>query len=60
MDLRVFKVGLSGSLNAFFFSSRWSYFTKTCHGKEEGGTSTLGECSIMKSCMLCSGRMNCS
>ena len=41
-DLRVSRVGPGGSLNAFFFlliglfSSHWSYFTKTCHGKEEG------------------------
>ncbi|QCE14245.1 hypothetical protein DEO72_LG11g1244 [Vigna unguiculata] len=29
------------------FSSHQSYFTNTCHGKEEGGTSTLGERSAM-------------
>lgn len=36
-DLRVSRVGPGGSLNAFFFSSHRSYFTKTCQGKEEGG-----------------------
>ncbi|KAK9158334.1 hypothetical protein Scep_004908 [Stephania cephalantha] len=35
-----------------------SYFTKTCHGKEEGGTSTLGQHSTIGSCLLCSRRMN--
>ncbi|CAN4125271.1 unnamed protein product [Withania somnifera] len=57
-DLRVSRVGPGGSLNAFFFSSHRSYFTKTCQGKEEGGTSTLGERSTTESCMLRSGRMN--
>ena len=36
-DLRVSRVGPGGPLNAFFFSSHRSSFTKTCHGKEEGG-----------------------
>ncbi|KAG9455495.1 hypothetical protein H6P81_000003 [Aristolochia fimbriata] len=39
-DLRVSRVGPGGSLNAFLSSHR-SYFTRTCRGKEEGGTSTL-------------------
>lgn len=39
-------------------SSHRSFSTKTCHGKKEGETSTLGECSITDSCMLSSGRMN--
>ncbi|KAG9438463.1 hypothetical protein H6P81_021586 [Aristolochia fimbriata] len=47
-DLRVSRVGPGGSLNAFFvFSS--GYFTRTCRGKEEGGTSTLGERSTTES-----------
>jgi hypothetical protein len=60
-DLRVFRVGPRGSLNALFFFlpiGVISYFTNTCHGKEEGGTSTLGERSTTESCMLRSGRMN--
>ncbi|GLU24541.1 hypothetical protein SLE2022_404670 [Rubroshorea leprosula] len=38
-DLRVFRVGARGSLNALFFLpiGVLSYFTNTCHGKEEGG-----------------------
>ncbi|KAG5569008.1 hypothetical protein H5410_063968 [Solanum commersonii] len=36
-DLRVSRVGPGGSLNAFFFFSSESYFTKTCQDKEEGG-----------------------
>ncbi|KAK5769948.1 hypothetical protein PVK06_049848 [Gossypium arboreum] len=39
-DLRVFRVGPRGSLNALFFFlpiGVISYFTNTCHGKEEGG-----------------------
>ncbi|KAK2349767.1 hypothetical protein QL285_098893 [Trifolium repens] len=51
------KKDLRVSLNAFF-SSHHSYSTKTCHGKEKGETSTLGERSTMDSCMLRSGRMN--
>lgn len=58
-DLRVSRVGPGGSLNAFFFLPiGGSDFTKTCHGKGEGGTSTLEERSTMESCMLRSGRMN--
>lgn len=53
-DLRVSRAGPGGSLNAFFFL----LIGKTCHGKEEGGTSTLGERSTTESCMLRSGRMN--
>lgn len=59
-DLRVSRVGPGGSLNAFFFLLMGVSFTKTCQyqGKEEGGTSTLGERSTTESCMLRSGRMN--
>ncbi|KAI3865888.1 hypothetical protein MKW92_045079 [Papaver armeniacum] len=42
----------------FFHDFPGSYFTKTFHGKEEGGTSTLGERSTMESCMLHSVRMH--
>lgn len=57
-DLRVSRVGPGASLNAFFFLPIGSYFTKTCHGKGEGGTGTLEERSTTESCMLRSGRMN--
>ncbi|KAG4122595.1 hypothetical protein ERO13_D11G276000v2 [Gossypium hirsutum] len=60
-DLRVFRVGPRGSLNVFIFFPPIgviSYYTNTCHGKEEGGKSTLGERSTTESCMLHSGRMN--
>ncbi|KEH28264.1 hypothetical protein MTR_5g080915 [Medicago truncatula] len=36
----------------------YCYSTNTCHGKEEGETSTHGERNTMDSCMLRSGRMN--
>ncbi|KAG9438556.1 hypothetical protein H6P81_021507 [Aristolochia fimbriata] len=56
-DLRVSRVGPGGSLNAFFvFSS--GYFTRTCRGKEEGGTSTIWRAVQRRGCMLRSGRMN--
>jgi hypothetical protein len=55
-DLRVSRVGPGWSLNAFFFLP--IRVIKTCHGKGEGGTSTLVERSTAESCMLRSGRMN--
>lgn len=57
-DLRVSRVGPGGFLNAFFFLLIGVISQRICHGKEEGGTSTLGERSTTDSCMLRSGRMN--
>ncbi|KAK8260863.1 hypothetical protein V6Z11_D13G147300 [Gossypium hirsutum] len=47
-DLKVFRVGPRGSLNALFFLLPIG----------KGRTSTLGECSTTKSCMLHLGRIN--
>ncbi|KAK9169756.1 hypothetical protein Syun_001896 [Stephania yunnanensis] len=51
-DPRVSRVGQEGLLTPSFSSHR-SYFTKTCHGKEEGGTSTLGERKYNGELYLC-------
>lgn len=60
-DLRVFRVGPRGSLNAlfFFFPSELFLISQIlAMVRKEGGTSTLGERSTTESCMLRSGRMN--
>lgn len=58
-DLRVFRVGPRGSLNAFFSLPIEVLLQRLAIGKvEEEGASTLGERSTTKSCMLRSGRMN--
>ncbi|TYG96334.1 hypothetical protein ES288_A11G342000v1 [Gossypium darwinii] len=60
-DLRVFRVGLRGSLNAlfFFFPSELFFISQIlAMVRKKGGTSTLGERSTTESCMLHSGRMN--
>lgn len=60
-DLRVFRVGPRGSLNAlfFFFPSELFLISQIlAMVRKKGGTSTLGERSTTESCMLRSGRMN--
>ncbi|KAJ6976323.1 hypothetical protein NC653_031995 [Populus alba x Populus x berolinensis] len=59
-DLRVSKVGPRWSLNAFFFLLIGIISKRLAMVRKKGGTSTLGECSTLESCMLRSGRMNCS
>lgn len=60
-DLRVFRVGPRGSLNALFFFLPSELFLISqilAMVRKKGGTSTLGERSTTESCMLRSGRMN--
>ncbi|TYI10183.1 hypothetical protein ES332_A09G125200v1 [Gossypium tomentosum] len=60
-DLRVFRVGPRGSLNAFFFFFPSELFLISqilAMVRKKGGTSILGERSTTESCMLRSGRMN--
>ncbi|KAG4115012.1 hypothetical protein ERO13_D12G080900v2 [Gossypium hirsutum] len=60
-DLRVFRVGPRGSLNAlfFFFPSELFLISQILAMVwKKGGTSTLRERSTTESCMLHSGRMN--
>ncbi|TYI47223.1 hypothetical protein E1A91_D13G157600v1 [Gossypium mustelinum] len=60
-DIRVFRVGPRGSLNAlfFFFPSELFLISQILAmvGKNEG-TNTLGEHSTKESCMLHLGRIN--
>ncbi|KAG4133598.1 hypothetical protein ERO13_D08G104600v2 [Gossypium hirsutum] len=60
-DLRVFRVGPRGSLNAlfFFFPSELFLISQIlAMVRKKGGTSTLGERNTTESWMLSSGRMN--
>ncbi|KAL8490799.1 hypothetical protein ACS0TY_022709 [Phlomoides rotata] len=57
-DLRVFRVGPGGSLNAFFFLLIRVISQRLAGVRKKGRTSTLGERSTTESCMLRSGRMN--
>ena len=57
-DLRVSKVGPGGSLNAFFFLLIGVISKRLAMVRKKGRTSTLGERSTTKNCMLRSGRMN--
>lgn len=57
-DLRVSKVGPGGSLNALFFLLLEVLSKRLTMVRKKEGTSTLGERSTTKRCMLRSGRMH--
>ena len=57
-DLRVSKVGPGGSLNALFFLLIGVISKRLAMVRKKGRTSTLGERSTTRNCMLRSGRMN--
>lgn len=58
-DFRVFKVGFGGFFNVFFFFFIGVILKRFVMVRKKGGISIFGECSILESCMLCLGRMNC-